>query len=147
MDVHGIYGLFPDDVECIAYLEMLRWAGRPMCPYCNRRNSTPLRMGNRHHCNNCNGTFSVTAQTMFHGTRLPLQKWFLAIALLLTEERPPSARALAAQLDIDKNSAAFLLRRIREAESTQFDLMLQITEKIIGPEYRQKVAFARINLR
>ena len=38
-------------------------------------------------------------------------------------------------------------RRIRDAESTEFELMLQITEKIIGPEYRQKVAFARIHLR
>jgi hypothetical protein len=84
---------------------------------------------------------------MFHGTRLPLQKWFLAIALVLTEEKRPSTRALANHLEIDKNSASFLLRRIRDAEATEFDLMLQITEKIIGPEYRQKVAFARLHLR
>lgn len=147
MDVRGIYGLFPDDIECIAYLEMLRWSGKPVCPFCRRKNSTPLRTEHRHHCNHCNGTFSVTAQTMFHGTRLPLQKWFLAIALCLTEERPPTARALAKLVEINKDSAASLLRRIREAESTEFELMLQITEKIIGPEYRQKVAFARIHLR
>jgi hypothetical protein len=84
---------------------------------------------------------------MFHGTRLPLQKWFLAIAVLLTEEKQPTARGLAKMLDIDKSSAAFLMRRIREAERTHFELMLQITEKIVGPEYRQKVAFARIHLR
>jgi hypothetical protein len=84
---------------------------------------------------------------MFHGTRLPLQKWFLAIALLLTEENRLSARELAKRLQIDKNSAALLLRRIGEAEVTHFDLMLQITEKVVGPEYRQKVAFARIHLR
>ena len=84
---------------------------------------------------------------MFHGTRLPLQKWFLAIALVLTEEKKLSARTLAERLEIDKNTAASLLRKIREAESTHFELMLQITEKIIGPEYRQKVAFARVHLR
>lgn len=147
MDVRSIYGLFPGDVECVAYLEQLRWSGKPICPFCTGKHSTPLRTGNRHHCNNCNGTFSVTAQTMFHGTRLPLQKWFLAIALLLTEEKQPTARALASQLEIDKNSAAFLLKRIREAERVHFELMLQITEKIVGPEYRQKVAFARLHLR
>jgi len=84
---------------------------------------------------------------MFHGTRLPLQKWFLGIALALTEEKKPTARTLAGQLEINRNSASLLLKRIREAESTEFDLMLQITEKIIGPEYRQKVAFARLHLR
>ena len=146
MDVQGIYRLFPDHVECVAYLEMLRWNGKPICPFCGRKNSTPLKQGHRHHCNYCNGNFSVTAQTMFHGTRLPLQKWFLGIALALTEERL-TARLLAPQLKIDKNTAALLLRRIREGESTHFELMLQIAEKLIGPEYRQKVAFARIHIR
>ena len=84
---------------------------------------------------------------MFHGTRLPLQKWFLGIALALTKEKRMSARTLAIHLEINRNSASLLLKRIRDAEDTEFDLMLQITEKIIGPEYRQKVAFARIGLR
>lgn len=84
---------------------------------------------------------------MFRGTRLPLQKWFLAIAIALTYEGRLTSRALAAMVEVDKSTGAFLLRRIRDAESTEFELMLQITEKIIGPEYRQKVAFARIKLR
>src|SRR5687768_10750004 len=98
MDVHAIYELFPDADGCVAYLEQIRWSGKPICPFCIRKCSTPLRDENRHHCNNCNGTFSVTAQSMFHGTRLPLQKWFLAIAWHLTEEKRLTARELALRL-------------------------------------------------
>lgn len=35
----------------------------------------------RHYCSSCGYTFSDTSMTVFHGSRLPLSKWFDAIVL------------------------------------------------------------------
>jgi len=84
----------------------------------------------RHRCNNCNTAFSVTVDTVFHRTHLPLRKWFAAISLILDARQPISARHLARQLSINKNTAWQLNRRIEVAllEPSQRDLLLEIAE-------------------
>lgn len=132
MDIDVIYGLFPVDADCIAYLEGIRWSGKPRCPYCKRTHSTPLKREQRHHCNICNTAFSVTVGTLFHRTRVPLQKWFLTIALMAKAEKVPSARRLALIIKVDKKTANYLARRVSEAKMIEFDLLAQITDKVVG---------------
>lgn len=132
VDIDAIYDLFPVGTDCIAYLEGIRWEGKPRCPYCKRANSTPLKREHRHHCNRCNTAFSVTVGTMFHRTRVPLQKWFLTIALMTRVEKAPSARRLALIIRVDKKTANYLARRVREARTAEFDLLSQITDKVAG---------------
>jgi len=57
-------------------------------------NQTPMpkEKKRRYHCNNCNTSFSVTVGTIFHRTHLPIQKWFLAIAIILNAKKGLSAR-------------------------------------------------------
>jgi orotate phosphoribosyltransferase-like protein len=59
-----------------------------------------------------------------------LQKWFAAISRILDARRPISARRLAQQLDINKNTAWYLNTRIRTAmlEPSQRDLLLEIAD-------------------
>ncbi len=85
MEIDQIYQKFPTDHECILYLEEVRWKGKPICPYCGSIRSTSIHKEWRYHCNKCHTSFSVTTGTVFHRTHLPLQKWFLAISLLLGE--------------------------------------------------------------
>jgi transposase-like protein len=131
MDIEAIYLLFPQPADCIAYLEGLRWQGKPRCPYCKRANSTPVKTERRHHCNICNVAFSVTVGTLFHHTRLPLQKWFLTIALMMQVEKDPSVRRLAALIDVDKNTASHLARRVREARLKEFHLLRQVADTLM----------------
>jgi len=77
MNIISIFEKFSTQADCVAYLEDVRWNGEPRCPYCNLTNSTPMSNEARHHCNNCKTSFSVTVDTIFHHTHLPLQKWFL----------------------------------------------------------------------
>jgi hypothetical protein len=69
---------------------------------------------------------------MFHRTRVPLQKWFLTIALMTRVEKAPSARRLALIIRVDKKTANYLARRVREARTAEFDLLSQITDKVAG---------------
>lgn len=133
MDIGRVYILFPQEADCIDFLEALRWQGRPRCPYCKRTHTTPLRNERRYHCNGCNTAFSVTVRTLFHRTRVPLQKWFLTISLMMDEGKAPTVRAIAAKIGVDKNTANLLARRIRDARAAEFDLLTRITERVRGP--------------
>ncbi len=130
MDIVKIFQRFPEQANCLAYLEKVRWNGKPTCPYCKSDNSTPLPKEQRHHCNNCNTTFSVTVGTIFHHTHLPLQKWFLALMLILNAKKGISSRQLARDLDVNKNTAWRISMQIRKAmhQAEQRNLLQGIVE-------------------
>ncbi len=130
MNIVSIYKQFPTDYDCLEHLEQVRWQGTPICPYCKSPKTTPAPKEHRHHCNNCNTTFSVTVGTIFHHTHLPLQKWFLAISLILNAKKGIAARQLARDLEVNKNTAWSLAMRIRKAmfEHEQRNLLQGIVE-------------------
>ena len=143
MDLVEIYERFPTEVDCVVHLEQARWKGEPICPYCKSYRVTALRKEPRHHCNNCNTTFSFAVDTIFHHTHLPIQKWFLAISLILNARKHLPARQLAQELDVNKNTAWYLSTRIRKAmlEPSQRDLLqelVEIDETYFGSEPRKK---------
>ena len=121
---------FPVEENCVAYLEDLRWNGEPICPHCGSTRTTPLPKERRHRCNGCNTPFSVTVRTLFHRTHLPLQKWFLAILLLSDARKEFPDRQLAKELEVNKNTAWRVMRRVRGAmiEPSQRTLLLKIIE-------------------
>lgn len=123
MNLVSIYKKFPTEADCIAHLERVRWQGKPLCPYCKSDRTTPAKTGYRHHCNGCNTSFSITVDTIFHHTHLDLQKWFLAISLVLNAKRGISARHLARDLEVNRNTAWFMGMRIRNAMFEQVELL------------------------
>lgn len=142
MNIVSIYRQFPTEADCIAHLERIRWNDKPTCPYCQSRSSSPYPKESRHHCNNCNTTYKVTVGTIFHHTHLPLQKWFLAITLILNAKKGIAARQLARDLEVNKNTAWYLAMRIRNAmtESTQRELLqglVEMDETYIGGKPRK----------
>ncbi len=128
MNIVAIYKKFPTEADCIRHIERVRWNGTPVCPYCKSTRTTPIPSESRHHCNSCNTTFSVTVGTIFHHTHLPLQKWFLAISLVLNAKKGISARQLARDLEVNKNTAWFMGMRIRNAMFEQGELLKGIVE-------------------
>jgi transposase-like protein len=117
MNIVEIYETFPTNDDCIRHLEKIRWNDKPTCPYCKSTKSTPMPKENRHHCNNCNTTFSVTVGTIFHHTRIPLQKWFLAVTLVLNAKKGIAARQLGRDLKVNKDTAWRIGMKVREAMS------------------------------
>lgn len=118
MTASELYHEFPSDTACISYLETVRWKGTPVCPYCDSDKTTPLCKELRHHCNVCNTSFSVTVGTIFHRTHLPLQKWFLAIILLLSNVQYISVRQLAKHVGVNRNTGWYMITRIYKALET-----------------------------
>lgn len=128
MNIVQVYKRFPTATSCLKHIEKVRWNGKPCCPYCSSTNSTPLKKEQRHHCNNCNTSYSVTVKTIFHHTHIDLQKWFLAISLMLNAKKDISVRQLARDIEVNKNTAWLMAIRIRNALIDQRDLLTGIVE-------------------
>ena len=128
MNLIQIYKKFPTHEACLKHLEQVKWNDKPVCPYCNSAKQTPLPKEHRYHCNNCNTTFSVTVNTIFHNTKCDLQKWFLAITLVLNAKKGLSARQLGRDIEVTKDTAWFMLMRIRKAFIDDGDLLQGIVE-------------------
>jgi len=144
MDITEIFELFPTQADCIAHLEKVRWQGKPRCVYCGSTNTIPTKK-NRHHCNSCNTKFSVTVGTIFHHTHLPCQKWLLAVALVLNAKKGISARQLARDLKVNKDTAWRIGMKIRDAmqESAQRELLtglVEMDEAYIGGKPRKGIS-------
>jgi transposase-like protein len=142
MDITEIFELYPTQTDCIAHLEEVRWHGKPRCVYCHSTNVTPAPKEQRHHCNNCNTTFSVTVGTIFHHTHLPLQKWFLAVTLVLNAKKGLSSRQLSRDLKVNKDTAWRIGMQIRKAmrEQEQRNLLtglVEMDEAYIGGKPRK----------
>jgi transposase-like protein len=119
VDIIFVFEKFPDENSCIQHLEELRWGGEPICPYCDSKRQTSISSELRYHCNNCNTSYSVTVGTIFHHTHLPLQKWFLAVCLILNVKKVLSVRQLARDLRVHPNTAWRIAKKIREGMSEQ----------------------------
>ncbi len=113
MNIIEIVSRFENQSDCIARLERMRWGDTPVCPYCKSTQTT--RNQNRHYCYNCKTSFSVTVGTIFHKTHLPLQKWLLAVSLVLNAKKELSAMQLSRDLQVNKNTAWRINMQIRKA--------------------------------
>jgi transposase-like protein len=101
--------------KCIAYLEKQRWSCIPICPYCGSTKSSRKTQEFRHTCHECGRSYSVLVGTIFEATKLPINKWFAAICLILDAKKGLSSLQLARDLHVNKNTAWYLQKRIRKA--------------------------------
>jgi transposase-like protein len=129
MNLIEIFQTFPTQESCIDHLEKVRWSNSPTCPYCfTDKRITKQKGEKRYHCNNCQTGFSVTVNTIFHDTKLPLQKWFLAITLMLNAKKGISAKQLERDLRVTYKTAWYMAMRIRRAMLDQKEMLMGIVE-------------------
>ena len=128
MNITRIFEQFPTQEHCIAHLEKARWKDKPVCPYCKSTNTA--RNQHRHRCYDCKTSFSVMVGTIFHHTHMPLQKWFLAVMLVLNARKGLSALQLSRDLKVNKNTAWRIAMQIRKSmtQSEQRGLLTGIVE-------------------
>ena len=106
---------FPDDEACRKHLEHIRWGGEPVCPHCGGCEKIyALKGGKRYKCGDCKKKFSVLVGTIFENTKVPLQKWFVAIWLCTSHKKGLSSCQLAKDIGVTQKSAWFMLHRVRE---------------------------------
>ena len=112
----GFESLFGSEAACRAYIERVRWPDGFVCPdqACGGRRPWVTARG-LHRCAACGRQTSLTAGTVFAGTRKPLRAWF-EVLWLAAREDGVSAAALQTALSLGSYQTAWgWLRKVRRA--------------------------------
>lgn len=106
---------FKDEETCRKYFETIRFANGDYCPHCKHTKIMRFADGKRYRCASCRQDFTVKTGTIFGESKLPLQKWFIAIYLLTTRKKGISSIELAKNIGVSQKTAWFMDHRLREA--------------------------------
>ena len=94
------------------HIESVRWGDKPECPHCKSRNITRKNekgMIGRWRCRRCNSSFNVLSGTFLEGTRIPLRRWFLAMALAGAHF---SDNVVAMLLGLSRKRARYIMSKV-----------------------------------
>ncbi len=106
---------FGSDEKCRAYLTELRWPTGVECPRCKGKSISTIAERDQYDCNKCRYQFSITSNSIFHDSHLPLWKWFLAIYLMIESKKGISANQVSRTIKVTYKTAWYLCHRIRAA--------------------------------
>ena len=113
-NVIELLNAFPTEQSCIYHLEKLSWDGKPVSPF-DSESKVYKCAGNKYKCKNTGKYFNVQTGTIFVNTKIPLQKWFLALYIFSFHNKGISSHQLAKDIDVTQKSAWFLLHHLRYA--------------------------------
>ena len=99
--------------KCLESIYQSKWPRGFVCPSCEHNNGYRLSRRRTMECSCCGRQTSITADTIFEDSRIPLPCWFLAIYLVANDKGGVSATRLGKQLGVQRKSAALLLRKLR----------------------------------
>jgi len=107
--------------ECVNLLMQARWPDGFRCPACG--GAKHYRLSGRRlplfACAACHRQCSLISGTVMERSRVPLRKWFTAIALISL--RPISAVALAERISVTYKTAWLMLHKLRSAMTRHED--------------------------
>jgi transposase-like protein len=129
--------LYPTEEACREALFAHRWPQGFSCPRCGHEKAWHLSGRGLYECAACHYQGSLTAGTVLHCTRTDLRKWLLAIWLLASTKKAPSAAELARQLGVTGKTAWLLRRKIVHALARRKDELVlrgivELDEGFIG---------------
>jgi transposase-like protein len=116
--------IFQDETKAREWLEAHVWANGVTCPHCGNADQDKLTKleGKAHRpgvyqCNEteCRQQFTVTVNTVFERSKIPLTKWLAALFLMTASKKGISAHQVHRMLGISYKTSWFLCHRLREA--------------------------------
>jgi transposase-like protein len=110
---------FPDEQTCLDHLRSIRWPDGEFCPHCGSNRVYHFSDRKTFKCGDCRERFSIKVGTIFHDTKLPLRKWFMAIWMISNHPKGIASTTLAKDLKVTQKTAWFVLHRIRHAARTK----------------------------
>ncbi len=106
--------LYGREDQCHDALVKMRWPDGFVCPKCKGRAHAYCEPRKLFQCRACRAQTSVRAGTIFHKSRTPLVKWFLAMHLITSAKNDISGLELSRQLDVKWDTAWLMKQKLLE---------------------------------
>lgn len=129
---------------CIEHVAALRWPHGVACPTCGRVDVSYLEKQRRWQCKSrhVKRQFFVKIGTIFEGSPLGLDKWLLAVWMIVNAKNGVSSYEIARALGVTQKTAWFMDHRIRAAmEYGTFDKLddpVEADETYIGGKTKEQ---------
>ncbi len=106
---------YGSEAQCAAHLFAWRWPQGFVCPACGHADGyTEVKTRGLLQCKHCRHQTSLTAETIFAYTKLPLTIWFLALYLLTQQKNGISALELKRQLGVSYPTAWSIKQKLMQ---------------------------------
>ena len=107
---------FPSEASCWKHLIRKRWGDGFVCPKCKHTKCCVKVKMKLFRCYGCGWNVSPTIGTLFHGSHVPLRKWFWAIYLMSSSKKGVSSLYLQRELELGTYRTAWrMAQKIRKA--------------------------------
>jgi transposase-like protein len=107
--------------QCVDALFGWKWPNGFTCSKCGSKSYCSLKSRNIYQCNHCHQQTSVTANTIFEHTKLPLTIWFLSVHLIIQAKTGLSALALKREIGVSYNTAWKIKQKIMQVMKERDD--------------------------
>jgi transposase-like protein len=108
---------FADPDVCVDFMASMRWPQGVECPHCGGKKVSYLSSRRIWKCmaKDCHKQFSAKTGTIFEDSPIPLDKWLMAVWLVVNCKNGVSSYEIHRDLKVTQKSAWFMLHRIRLA--------------------------------
>ena len=100
--------------QCHDALVKMRWPDGFVCPQCSSKQHSWSPARRHFQCSDCRRQTSAKAGTIFHQSKTPLTKWFLAMHLITSAKNDISGLELSRQLDMKWDTAWIIKQKLME---------------------------------
>lgn len=135
--VTAILETFPDEQSCINHLEQLRWEHFVVSPF-DAASKVYTCPNNTYKCKNSGKYFNAKTGTIFHNSKVALQKWFVAIWLITKQDKNITSVALGKELNITQKTAWYIIKRIKSYYLLDQEVNLNKTKRAFLKETSKK---------
>ena len=139
ISLHEFLQQYGTEEQCREALYRLRWPTGYVCPECGNTTGCEIQARKVYQCHHCHHQTSLTAGTIFHGTKLPLTKWFLAIYLLTQRKKSISALQLSREIGVNYNTAWKLKHKLMQvmmerSQASRLKGVIEMDDAYLGGE-------------
>jgi len=127
--------------QCEAAVEAARWPGGFQCPGCGSHRHCCYRRGGSKifQCSHCRKQTTLTQETIFHSTKLPLTAWFQCMYLLTQNKTNLSALELKRFIGVSYRSAWRMKHKLMQVmfereQSTKLSERVELDDAYLGGE-------------
>jgi len=104
MDYEEFMTLYPDTLSCYRFIESLKWQSGFHCRKCGNEKFFAGAQKFARRCTRCGYNESITAFTIFHSLKFPIEKAFYMAYLTVTGRNENTLEELAELLDLNVNT-------------------------------------------